>query len=312
MKTAVGCLFYVALTAALAFAVERVTGPQVAATWRPWLSIVAAALLTIGVANLVQLLKGYGQGDASREALLARARTGEPPAGGGPMLVTGRARPDGPLLHAPLSGRPCVAYEYRLFEERGSRRERLQTIVSWWGYGCQPFVVDTGTRAVRVAAIPQLRATRVPDDPGVADRVRQFVAVTSFEEVAGILGMASTMPTMLRDAVHVQGSGVRRDWRRADVDVADPASLTPEEAVLPADTEVSVAGYWSPEQNAIVPEPGGLGGSPVTATTGRAKRLLVGDSIAPHSVGSVLVAGLVCLAIGGGLVWAASAGYFAP
>ena len=312
MTTALGCLWYVALAAALAFAVDRLTAPQVASFWRPWLGIGAGALLAVGVSNLFQLVKGFGQGDASHDALLARARTGEPPAGGGPMLVTGQARPDGPLLHAPLSGRPCVAYEYRLFEHSGSSRKRLKTIVSWWGYGCQPFVIDTGTRAVRIAAMPQLHATRVPDDPGVPDRVRGHVAATSFEEVSGILGMASTMPTMLRDAVHGHGGGVRRDWRRTDVDVADPGSLTAEEGILPAGTEVSVAGYWSTEQNAIVPEPGGLGGSPVTATTGRATHLLRGESIVPHSARSVLVAALLCLAIGGSIAWAASAGYFAP
>ena len=312
MTRALGCVATMATAAVGTYVIDGVIGPSIAGQLRPWLPGLAAVLITLGLSNLFQLATGYGRGDGSRAALLERARSGHPPADAGPMLVTGRARADGPLLRAPLSGRPCVAYEYRLYERRGRIQNSRHTMVSWWGYGSQPFVIDAGARAIRVAAMPQMEPVRLETDADTVDRVRRHVAATTFEPVSGALGMMSTMPTMLQDALRSHDGGVRRDWRRADADVADPATQTLEEAILPADVEVSVAGYWSPALQTLGPEPGGLGSAPVRATVGQATALLQAGSVAPHSVVAVLTTGLALIAIGGSLVWAAGAGYFRP
>ncbi|HTU99383.1 MAG TPA: hypothetical protein VMF13_02515 [Luteitalea sp.] len=313
MKTVLGCLGSLVLFAALAYGIEQTAMSQVAAMWRPWLSIVAGALFAVGISNGFQLLTGYGQGASSRDSLIARATSGIPPDGGGVMVVTGRARPDGPLLTAPITGRPCVAYDYRIFEVRGRDAESEQTAVTWWGYACQPFVIDTGRRAVRVAAMPRLGKGHVDHSPDVDARLRRLVGgAVAFEPVTGIIGMASTLPAMFKDVVNAQGGGIRRDWHRKDSRVVDPTTQTLEESVLPADEEVSVMGYWSPDQQAIVPEPGAIAGTPVTAALGRARNVLDQAPGAPPSIRAVGITGVACVALGSALVWAAGAGYFAP
>ncbi len=310
MKT-LGCLAHLAIVAALTVVIDRAAGAQVAPVLRPWFGVVAAALLVLGASNFWQLLRGYGQGDAARGTLLARATTGEPPAEGGPMLVTGTVRPDGPPLRAPLSGTECVAYQYRLYKRTwlGSNRG-YSTTVYWGGYAFQPFMIDTGARAVRVGAMPEF-----VDDPSRARtddtirRAREYLQVTRFEEIAGV-EVISLFGTMMGDRVGEAQAGVRRDWHRADTN-PDPGTLKFEEHVLPAGATASVAGHWSPDRRALIPEPGGLGGSPVTAAIGGPKGLLRRNTALPSSAISVAVFGVVLLALGAALVWAASQGYLA-
>lgn len=311
MMKALGCLAHLAIVAALTVAIDRATGAQVAPVLRPWTGLLASVLLVLGASNFLQLLRGYGQGDASRGALLARATTGEPPADGGPMVVTGTVRPDGPSLRAPLSGTECVAYQYRLYKREwlATGRHR-RTIVFWGGYAFQPFMIDTGARAVRVGAMPEF-----VDEPGrdktddTIRRAREYLQATQFEEIAGV-EVVSLFGTMVGDRVSEAQAGVRRDWHRADTN-PDPGTLKFEEHVLPAGATVSVAGHWSPERRALIPEPGGLGGSPVTVVIGGPKALLRRNTALPSSAISVAIFGVLLLALGAALVWAASQGYLA-
>jgi len=74
MMKALGCLAHLAVVAALTVAIDRATGAQVAPVLRPWAGLVASVLLVLGASNFLQLLRGYGQGDASRGTLLARLK----------------------------------------------------------------------------------------------------------------------------------------------------------------------------------------------------------------------------------------------
>jgi hypothetical protein len=311
MMKALGCLAHLAVVAALTVVIDRATGAQVAPVLRPWAGLLASVLLVLGASNFLQLLRGYGQGDASRSALLARATTGEPPAEGGPMLVTGTVRADGPSMRAPLSGTECVAYQYRLYKRvwLGTNRGH-STTVYWGGYAFQPFMVDTGARAVRVGAMPDFvdEPSRDKTDATI-QRAREYVQATPFEEIAGV-EILSLFGTMLGDRVGEFRAGVRRDWHRADTN-PDPGTLKFEEHVLPTGATVSVAGYWLPERSALVPEPGGLGGSPVTVVTGGPRGLLRRNTALPSSAISVAVFGVLLLVLGAALVWAASQGYLA-
>jgi hypothetical protein len=311
MMKALGCLAHLAIVAALTVVIDRATGAQVAPVLRPWFGFVAAALLVLGASNFWQLLRGYGQGDAARGTLLARATTGEPPAEGGPMLVTGNVRADGPAMRSPLSGTECVAYEYRLYKRTwlGSNRG-YSTTVYWGGYAFQPFVVDTGARAVRVGAMPEFvdEPSRARTDD-IVGRTREYLQATRFEEIAGV-EVVSLFGTMVGDRISEAQAGVRRDWHRADTD-PDPGTLKFEEHVLPAGVKVSVAGYWSPDRRALIPEPGGMAGSPVTVAVGGPKALLGRNTALPSSAISVAIFGVLLLALGAALVWAATQGYLA-
>ncbi len=313
MNKALGCLAYLALAAALTFVIDHATGADVAPVLRPWAALAAAVLLVLGLSSIVELLMGYGRGERSRGSILARARTGEPPADGGPMIVTGNVRQQsGMPLRAPLSGVECVAYDYRIYElvrgyGDGAMRHRT-TVLHWWGMASLPFIIDAERRAIRVLAMPRvLDAPRTHKTEDVIERARRYVRTTTFEDKSHVGTMASAV-TMFGELVSAQGSGVRHDWRRTGT-TADPATLLIEEHTLPVGVEVSVAGPWSPKHQAIVPE--GVGGDTVTAVTGGAHLLQTHNSAVPHSALSVGVFAVILLALGTAIAWAASAGYLA-
>lgn len=308
MTTGLGFVGYLAVIAAAAYWLDRSTGSQVDPLLRPWAAVAAATLSALGLSNVVQLLRGYGQGDGSRSAVLARAATGEPPVDGGLMVVTGVARPEsGQPLSAPLTGLACVAYDYRLYRRTWGNGRRRQTTVFWWGAATQPFVVETGARAVRVLALPEILdgARPVSRTAEVLARCRAYVQRTTFDAVTE-LGMIGAGVDLMGARKAAHPSGVRYDWRRGGTE-PDVAALLLDEGIVPVGETVSVLGHWSPQHGAIIPAPDGLNGSPVAATKGAATQL--SSTTLPHSALAVTITAILLLAAGLGLGWAMQAGY---
>lgn len=313
MRAALGCVLHLLAIGAATFWLDRSVGEAVAAPLRPWAAVAASTLLVLGVSNVVHLLRGYGQGDGSRRAILARATTGEPPADGGPMVVTGVARPEqGPALAAPLTGTSCVAYEYRLYQQEriASGRQRRTTVI-WLGVAMQPFLVDTGARSIRVLGTPEVVEERrdLSQHPDAVRRAEHWVSREPFETFSGV-GITSVLATLARLRGTAQPRGCRHDWHR-DGWRGEPSSLRMDETLVPTGTTISVAGHWSPEHQAIVPEPGGLSGSPVTVALGGPAALTHRAGALPSSALAVGIFGVLLLMAGGGLLWAMLEGYLA-
>lgn len=310
MRTALGCFAHLAAIAAATFWIDGTFGASVDPMLRPWTALVASTLLVLGVSNVVHLLRGYGQGDQSRQAILSRAATGEPPADGGPMVVTGVARPEqGTPLAAPLTGTACVAYEYRIFkrERIAAGRQRRMTVI-WMGVAMQPFLVDTGGRSIRVLGCPDVADARrdLSKQSDAVTRARDLVRLHPFEEFSGT-GIAAVFAALTALRTTAQPQGCRHDWHREGW-TRDPGELHMDETVVPVGTTISVAGHWSPQHQAIVPEPGGLAGTPVTAAIGDAAALTRRSGTLPSSAIAVAMFGLLLLAAGAALVGAMHAG----
>ncbi|BCS32175.1 hypothetical protein TBR22_A13850 [Luteitalea sp. TBR-22] len=308
----IGCLGHLAAIAGLSFALERAFGDDIAEPLRPWASVLASSLITLGASNFLHLIRGYGQGDQSRDAILARAATGTPPVEGGPMMVTGVARPEsGTPFVSPLTGTPCVAYEYRLYRRHKlSFGQRRGITVMWLGLATQPFVVESGGRSVRVLALPDLVDVRkdMPRPPEVRANAQAWVGATRFQPFS-----VSTLPSIFSamTAAHVepQPRGVRLDWGREGATA--PASLQMDEGLVPVGQEVSVVGHWSPELQAIVPGPGGLAATRVTVALGPPSELSWRATALPSSVAAVAIFGVLLLGAGGAIIWAMDAGLLA-
>jgi hypothetical protein len=308
VTNALGCLAHLGVTAALAYGLDQWMAMDVPAALRPWVALAASALLVLGGANVVQLLRGCGQGDTSRAAILARATTGEPPASGGLMMVTGTARAEGGVpLSSPLSGTPCVAYLYNIYRKRRLKTGHDTTPV-WFGAATQPFVVDTGTRAVRVLAMPQIEETRanIGHTADVRDRARDYLSHTAFDDVANV-GIAGTVMAMFSDMRDVPVHGLRRDWHREGA-TDDLSSVHMNESLVPIGETITVIGHWSSERRAIVPEPGGALGASVTVARGDGRKSGTGHAL-PSSALAVACLGALLIAAGAGLIWAVRAGY---
>lgn len=310
---AAGCLAHVAAIGLLATGVGRAIAPHVPEAARFWIAAAAALPLVLGLSSFWSLARGYGRGDASRSALLRRAATGEPPAGDGPIVATGRARPLGAALRAPISGVECVAYAYRMYdrasESEHERRRRLVPV--YWGYASRPFRVDCDARALRVLAVPRLadtaRRCSAPDD---VERARGYAAAARFEERGG--GLAGVLGTALELSGEVFGDEdgeSRRDWKKAGEE-RDPGTLSLEETVVPVDARVTVAGRWSAERQAIVPGPGDPAVGAVTVVRGGPEGLGAAHAL-PSSPASVAVAATLLTAAGAAIVGLALTGRLA-
>lgn len=305
-KSALGCAGYLVVTGALGW--YLVTGPMAGVPdhLRPWVTAAAAIFLGLGLGSFASLALGYGRGQPSRADLYRRAVAGELPDEDGPVVVSGTVRALGAPLEAPLSGTPCAAYWYRMYERVFIASERRTAEVAiYWGYAGRPFGLDTAARRVRVMAVPSLMssAKKISGDSVVA-RARTHRDTTTFVKATGVLGAIGTAFIGIDDLLTSENAEVRRDWR-ADTDPRDPKTLLFEEAVLPVGVTASVSGSWSADRGAIVPSSEGLGPQTVSATVGKAAKLDTVPGALPHSTTAYVVTATVLTAIGVAIVWVA-------
>ena len=302
-KTALGCLAYLGLFAALAVVLDRWTAPWLDAAVRPWVGVAVALQFTLAIGALWTALLGVLNRSGSRAVVLALAAAGTLPDQDGVAVVTGTVRAATLPLQAPLSGTPCVAYSYRMFHQVRNSKGRLDTVPVFWGLASRPFIVDTRARAVRVMAVPWLQddASRL-SSPDVVARARQYVASTRFEEAAGLLGAVGSVFGTVRVLFTDDDGEHRADYRSTDRSRRIETLLL-EESVLPVGARASVAGSWSTSRGAIIPS--GDGPSGVTVTMGPIDSLLKGNSQVPASATSTLVFALVLGGLGAASLWAA-------
>jgi hypothetical protein len=309
-KNVVGCLAGLVLWALLAAAIYRVMTPAVPMELRPWLALVSALPLTLGLLSFWHLARGFGQGDASRAAVLRRAAAGEAPRSSGPVVASGFVRALGAPLVAPLSGVECVGYVYRMYylgRRRGHAPDsnRPVEVPVYWGHAAQPFAIESRATRFRVLAVPMLLDAPTPwDGADMVEQARQLVGTTHFEEVTGVLGAAGTAIQIAKTVFSDDDGEARRDWKAAGED-RDPETLRLEEAVLPVGHLASVAGTWSSERQAIVTGGEGAVGPGVSAILGTPEKLAEHSGVLPlhASVVSYLVTAIALTAVGIGLVW---------
>lgn len=312
MTSALGCLAHLAALIALTFLVDRATGASLPSELRPWVPLVTATLLTFGLSNVWTLARGYGQGESSRRAMLQRAHAGQPPSQDGPVLATGHVRAEGPPLVSPVTGRPCVAYQYRIYERYRIANANWETRVFYWGYACRPFRLDTTSQALRVLAMPRFvdAPTRFEDVPDERARTEAYVQATRFDTSASPAGLVGDVLTLVDDLFTEKRLEVRKDWQRTGAPT-DLAGLRIEEHVLPVDETASAWGLWSMDRRGIVPGALLSGNPGIAMVVGPPESLFGRVSGPPSSALAVGIAGVVLLALGAGLVWAAQAGYVA-
>ena len=312
MRLGFGCLASVAALAAVVVVVDRLTSAHLPPDLRWFAAGAAGLLLTLGLSSVWTLLRGYGQGDRSRAAVLERAKSGTPPSQDGPFVVTGVVRAEGETLRAPVSGVDCVAYQYRLYTSQWLPGHKHREVPIYWGYAARPFRIDSAAHSFRVIAVPQLRDTPTQHTSDEARaRAKRYLAVTRFEPGRALAGIAASVADMVKAAINEPSGDVRRDWQAEGVTV-DVDSLPIEETVVAVGSTVSIAGRWSSERRAIVPGELAEGELGVTVVSGPAEGLgQSGASELPSSVWSVALTAVLLLAAGAGIVWLSLTGQLA-
>jgi len=297
-----GCLLYIGIFAGIAYAIRPWTAPYEAAGLGLWPGLVAAAFMTLAAGTLWELLKRLFTGSDPRADMLARAGRGEVPDADGAIVAAGKVRAAGGALTAPLSGTACVAYMYRMYVETRDRENYRGSQPAYWGYASRPFILDTQTRALRVAAVPQLDEGAVKlNTPEDRARARRYVSMTTFEETREALGMLGVVGSAFSmvNALYTDDDGeIRKDWKLGSAN-ANAESLLLEEIVLPVGAQVTLTGTWSVERDAIVSSVA----SPLKVGTGNLNAAS-SSALPVGNVGTVIWL-LASAAIGSAMVWAA-------
>jgi hypothetical protein len=262
---------------------------------RPWFAGVSGLLLAMGVSSLFLLLTGQ---HVTREDVMASGESGRPPEDGDALLVTGRVRAAPPLLEAPLSGLPCLAYFYRMYRVVHNPDGPDEELPVYWGYASRPLTVETGSRSLAVAA-PQLSIPRNRHGGAVAvARARKYVGAVAAEVRSPRPFFAGDRVLQwMTDIAPDEDGSARRDWKSGED--RDPTTLLLEELVLTPESEVSVTGFWSARHNALA---AGEGARAVPPTLGPAGELGVGAGVPPSLLAS-WIGTLSTIALGIGLIW---------
>ncbi len=249
------------------------------------IALLAGFLAWIAVSLLFSAAKALRE----RAAMIA-GMGGAAPVDGRQTYAVGFIQPLGPPLTAPLSGRPCVAYTFEVWDWVGQGRRRTKTSYVD-GVAVTPSVIVTTTGSVRLLAGPELDLEE--DELDRAESLRhaaELMRTTPFEPPPP----AFTRPSIEQRWSDTDGE-YRRHTRRIEQDVNLTTSRMSERHLAP-NTRVCVVGPWSASQRAIIANPNDW--SQIT-------RILKGD---PEAIASQLRASSIRRVIGAIIFASASAG----
>jgi hypothetical protein len=294
-----GCLGIVAVCVAVGFAAARFLPepPSGDPTLPRIFAVLIGSIGGLGLASAWSIVRGTAGGQASRNALYARARADGPVEDGQPIVAAGVVQTERPLT-SPIGGVACAAYDFVMarVNERGERTP------VYWGHAAHPFAIDSRARRYRVAGVPLFTwQASTLDDRASRARARDYVRATGWETVE--YGALGTIDTVFQRAGMGALSHGRKDLGLAFDTAPDVALLALEERVLPIGARASAFGTWS--GGAIVAPPSPLPVSFVVVAQGGPESL-DGHPGVPQSTTTHVVGVIVMLGVAAGLFWVAT------
>jgi hypothetical protein len=249
-------------------------------------------------AALVSFFFALGTGGLRRARIERRdaaivARAEGAPADGERVAIAGTLEAIGETLHAPLSGEPCLVYDYSishipkqssLTTTSGGATKQPSPVIDHSGMAVAPLIIRSNLREVRILTYPGLED--FPDselDEGTAERARRYIAATKFEDV-GILDM----PGQVMKVTGNRTGSLRTDWKLSPNEDLEDAIF--KERRVPLGTKACVVGLYSKADNAIVPQANTGGVRLIRGTRDEALASLRGTTTA-----SLIVAALFLL-----------------
>ncbi|CAN5183564.1 hypothetical protein BH11PSE11_BH11PSE11_19380 [soil metagenome] len=219
-------------------------------------NLLLALFGSIGLLMLFSALKQviFGEGDG---AAYKRALEGAPLQEGAVEAVWGTIKPIGDELNAPISGMPCVAYEYDakkplVATEEGEMRQQGSYMS---GFALTPSVIQSNRGTVRLLGFNML--TNFPeqdlfmvDDP--VEQAQRYLEATEFEEMGlkKIGSMLSQMDSVLAD----DDGAVRKDWLMEKRGSFHFSREGLSEKRISAGDIVTAVGIWDPARGGLVPK----------------------------------------------------------
>lgn len=187
---------------------------------------------------------------------LHQASEGRRPRDGGRGVFFGRILREGPSLTAPVSGRECVLYRYRITHSESRRSTGRgpsppdRTVTDAEGFALTPSVIQTATGLVKLRSFvtPEFKADRFTMSE-VGRNVDAHLAATTFRGSGRLEDDYRALQATLKD-----GDGaIRYDRGPGTVDPTVPHLV--EEHIVCNGDEVCIFGKFSAAEGAIVPDP---------------------------------------------------------
>lgn len=227
------------------------------------LGFLGALFLLLLVASVVELFRS-----ARRRRLLENAG---PPSRDGFAACSGRIQPVGDATTAPLSGEPCVLWEYEFSAEATHREDGTGDAGSgkWMGFGHVAMAVETSAGTVPIAGgvLPDEIPRKKVSGEDAEARALELMERPGRRTIDGPFGWAGALGDLERllsdedgDARVDYYSGPRREGM-----ASSPRRLR--ERRLEAGTTVTVLGRYSLAQRAFVASAKGLELHPVSAAS---------------------------------------------
>lgn len=179
-------------------------------------SFVVGLIATFGIGTLWNSFSAWRDGRVLHDAVVDMPRRD-----GRRTAVAGTLEPLGQPLTAPLSGRPCVLYEYDIYRQvtrpkSGGGTETSKT-VDFAGLGKAECVVVSKVTRLRLIGFPDLDPLVEDHRTGPKDmaRARRYVRDTAWEDASGfgVLRGAGGMFAALTG----NDESLRKDWRMVAV-----------------------------------------------------------------------------------------------
>jgi hypothetical protein len=206
------CLISLVLYAAFVFGYYQWLG-QTFEGKELWIASFIVALIAAG--GVGALCNSYlSWRDAS---VLSDAIVDMPRRDGKRTAAAGRLEPLGQPLTAPLSGKPCVLYEYDVFREvtRTKKEGGTETSksVDFAGIGKTECVVQSTSSRLRLMGFPDLDPIddEFLSEQADVERARQYVQFTAWEDASGF-GIFHGVKDMF-SALTGSEEALRKDWR---------------------------------------------------------------------------------------------------
>lgn len=173
---------------------------------------------------------------------------GRQPADGARAVLVGTLEALGPPLRAPLDGSACLAYEYRITEDRGSgRRRTLLTHVR--GHALTPSEIVTSSRRHRLLDVPDLQAS-APATPS-SGHIAAFEAYARTTRFTPAAGAARELEARWTD----DDGASRADVCFTPLETLDLARCQLAQQHVPPGAPVCLIGTYSKARGGLVPSP---------------------------------------------------------
>lgn len=201
-------------------------------------SFVVGLIATGGIGALMNSYYAWRDGSVLSDALVDLPRRD-----GKRTAVAGTLEPLGEPLIAPLSGKPCVLYEYDIYRNvtRSKKRGGTETSksVDFAGLGKTECLIRSTSTKLRLIGFPDLDpiADEHFSDQADVERARQYVQFTPWDDASG-LGILQGAHGMW-SALTGSEESLRKDWRMISVKECPWLGAAPQQPAATAATAES-------------------------------------------------------------------------